>query len=74
MKFTDDDLKRYISHAKSLGTNNEIHMPMLEFRALLSRLEAAEACIEFVGTCCDCLELKSDESGYKAWRESKGEL
>lgn len=42
MKFSDDDLKRYQGHVKNLYAANEVHLSMDEFKAFLSRLEAAE--------------------------------
>lgn len=67
MPFTDDDLDRYRGFAKNPIANNEVHMKMDEFRALLSRLEAAEHVVE-----SDNNPIVGNQRLYKAWRKAAG--
>jgi hypothetical protein len=67
MIFTDDDLKRLKEKLEIYG---EVPLYTTQGKALLARLEAAEACMEFVGH--DNCDYKDVERVLKTWRKSAG--
>lgn len=79
MKFTDDDLKRLELQAENICAEQMapmVHMDGHIVKALLARLEAAEAFINEPrcqnGCACDN-ECEKHLPLEKTWREAKGE-
>lgn len=69
MSFSDDDLKRL---KESLKTDETFYLELTteQTTALLTRLEAAENCLEYVGH--DNCDSKDVDRALKAWRKSRG--
>jgi hypothetical protein len=83
MKFTNEDLKRLkeengkpaIWFGDAIGKYGNIYRVILETKdvsALVARLEAAEACMSYVGH--DNCDSRDVERLLETWKESKGEL